>query len=99
MAAMMMVATAAPAFAVSSDTCTNNGCKENNKKGPTSPAESETANDPFLQTQETSQQNSPNAKKANKVTLGPTCNYTPGGKLIENGTQASDPGCPATAPA
>ena len=87
------------AFAASDAECTNNGCKQDKKSGPTTPAESTQANDPFTQTQETSQQNSTNSPNPNKLTVGPTCNYTPGGKLIENGKQASDPGCPATATA
>jgi hypothetical protein len=80
MAAMMTVATAAPAFAVSSGTCTNNGCKE----GPTkehfgSPSGKNTDKTPFSTS--TTQQNSPKAKKANKLTecvLLPNGNPKPG---------------------
>ena len=67
MAAMMMVATAAPAFAASSDECTNNGCKDTGPKEHTgSPSDKDKDTTPF--TTETSQQNSPKAKKANKET-------------------------------
>jgi hypothetical protein len=63
------------AFAVSSDTCTNNGCKE----GPTrehtgSPSGKDKETTPFDTA--TTQQNSPNAKKANKLT---TCVLLPNG--------------------
>jgi|SRR5215203_2904186 len=80
LAAMMMVAMAAPAFAASSDTCTNKGCKEGPTKLHTgSPSGKDKETTPFDTT--TTQQNSPKAKKANKLTecvLLPNGNPKPG---------------------
>jgi hypothetical protein len=78
-AAMMLVATAAPAFAAK--TCPGPGCKDDTSTDlhTGSPSGKDKDTTPFDTVTETSQQNSPNAKKANKEVIVSTCVLLPNG--------------------